>query len=169
VPELDRTRVRSQNGRVTVCVNGSTDATAALARTFARTRRVPTTVAVLEVADKANATNAFLYELRPPAAVYFFVDGYAEVAPGSLRALAAALDRRTRQPTPRRASRRAAEARRRTRLLSPASAACRGACTRCAAGSSSAWSPGGLLSLPVPIGWMGSSARRRCSIWTRFA
>jgi glycosyltransferase involved in cell wall biosynthesis len=76
---------------VHVVVNGSIDRTAAIARAFAEERA---NVAVHDYAEggKARSWNRFLFdELAAFSPVHVFVDGDAEVAPGSVEALAAAL------------------------------------------------------------------------------
>ena len=75
-----------------VVVNGSTDRTAAIARKAAAGRG---NLFVHEYgeAGKARSWNRFLFdELEAFSPIHVFVDGDAEVAPGSVAALAAALD-----------------------------------------------------------------------------
>lgn len=82
----------AQQAAVHVVVNGSTDRTAAIAREAAAD------FADLRVHDfpqggKARSWNRFLFEeLAAFSPVHVFVDGDAEVAPGSVAALADALD-----------------------------------------------------------------------------
>ncbi len=72
---------------VHVVVNGSTDRTAAIARGFSGV-----TVHDYAQGGKARSWNRFVLDEAPrDAATYVFVDGDAEIAPGSIRALAAAL------------------------------------------------------------------------------
>jgi hypothetical protein len=76
---------------VHVVVNGSTDGTAAIARAVAG-GRPNWFVHEYEEAGKARSWNRFLFgELAAFSPVHVFVDGDAEVAPGSVEALAAAL------------------------------------------------------------------------------
>src|SRR5438067_6657911 len=76
---------------VHVVVNGSTDRTAALARAAAQGRR-RWFVHVYPEGGKARSWNRFLFrELAAFSPVHVFVDGDAEVAPGSVEALVAAL------------------------------------------------------------------------------
>jgi glycosyltransferase involved in cell wall biosynthesis len=76
---------------VHVVVNGSTDATAAIARAAAA-RRGDMFVHDFAEGGKARSWNRFLFdELTNFSRVHVFVDGDAEVAPGSVEALAAAL------------------------------------------------------------------------------
>ena len=81
---------------VQVLVNGSTDRTAEIALSFAR-RHGNVAVHVYADGGKARTWNRFLFhDLDAFAAVHVFVDGDAEVAPGSLRALAGMLERNPR-------------------------------------------------------------------------
>jgi glycosyltransferase involved in cell wall biosynthesis len=75
-----------------VVVNGSSDHTAAIARAAAEGRA---NLFVHDYAEpgKARSWNRFLFEdLAAFSPVHVFVDGDAQVAPGSIEALAAALD-----------------------------------------------------------------------------
>lgn len=78
----------SAAGHVTVLLNGCTDGSAAVAAQALRALGLRGRIYAIPQGDKANAINLFLHALRPPAAVYFFVDGYAAVAPDALRRLA---------------------------------------------------------------------------------
>jgi hypothetical protein len=77
---------------VTVVLNGSTDASPAVAVAALRRAGLRGRVCLIPHADKANAINQFVHELRPQAETYVFVDAYAIVAPDALRQLAGALD-----------------------------------------------------------------------------
>lgn len=69
-----------------VVVNGSSDRTAAIARTF------DVTVHEWREGGKARSWNRFVFDTLPAfSPVHIFVDGDAAVAPGSVEALAAAL------------------------------------------------------------------------------
>lgn len=78
---------------VTLLLNGSTDTSVSVAIAAARAAGVPCRIYAIPQADKSNAINCFLHELRPPAETYFFVDGYASVFPDALTLLAEALTR----------------------------------------------------------------------------
>lgn len=74
-----------------VVVNGSTDGTAHIARGFAE-RHNNLQLHVFEQGGKARSWNRILFDELPGVhTVHVFVDGDAEVAPGSIRALAATL------------------------------------------------------------------------------
>lgn len=79
---------------VYVMANGCTDNTEALVRDYAR-RESSVKLVSISLGDKCNAWNVFIHETVPQQCpgreVYFFVDGDARIAPGSLSALAAAL------------------------------------------------------------------------------
>ena len=77
---------------VHVVVNGSSDATAALARAAAE-GRPNWSVTEYSEGGKARSWNCFLFDALPAfSPVHVFLDGDAEVAPGSIEALAAALE-----------------------------------------------------------------------------
>jgi glycosyltransferase involved in cell wall biosynthesis len=81
---------------VHVLVNGSTDGTARIVRNFAR-EHSNVSVHVYAEGGKARTWNRFLFQdLADFGAVHVFVDGDAEVAPGSLGALAQTLERNPR-------------------------------------------------------------------------
>lgn len=73
---------------VTVLLNGSTDGSAEIAVAVLREVGLRGNVYTIPQGDKANAVNQFIHRLRPEAATYIFVDGYAAVAPCALRHLA---------------------------------------------------------------------------------
>lgn len=76
---------------VTLIANGTSDDSVAVAVSAAQDCGLPLAVYRIEAADKSNAINRFYYDLRVPAAVYFFIDGYVTVNPAALEALAAGL------------------------------------------------------------------------------
>lgn len=79
--------------------NGCTDRTEDIVRDYARSHAFVTLVS-LSLADKNNAWNHFIHEivpaLCPGCPVYFFMNGDARIAPGSLTVLAHALSREDR-------------------------------------------------------------------------
>jgi hypothetical protein len=83
--------IGSHRALVTVIVNGSTDDSAAVAWQAARAHGVPIAIWRIPHGDKANAIDQFLYKLRVPAQVYFFVDAYVKIGPRALEGLAASL------------------------------------------------------------------------------
>ena len=80
---------------VFVMANGCTDKTEALTRAYAK-RRPEVHLVSIALGDKCNAWNVFIHETVPTRcpgrSVYFFMDGDARSTPGSLVAMAAALD-----------------------------------------------------------------------------
>lgn len=76
---------------VSLVLNGSTDASAAIAAEALRETGQRGRVWTIAEPDKANAINQFIHALRPPAETCFFVDAYAAVAPDALAWLHAAL------------------------------------------------------------------------------
>lgn len=74
----------------TVILNGTKDASLSSIESF---RHLPIRVYAIEQADKANAINTYLHQLRPLADCYFMVDAYVRVEPDALACLASALDR----------------------------------------------------------------------------
>lgn len=81
---------------VYVMANGCTDGTEQRVRDYAR-KRPEVRLVSIALGDKCNAWNVFVHEtvprLCPGRSVYYFVDGDARSVPGSLRELAAALER----------------------------------------------------------------------------
>jgi glycosyltransferase involved in cell wall biosynthesis len=69
---------------ITLIVNGSSDDSASRALEAARRRGAAIAIYTIAHGDKANAMNRFYYELREPAACYFFVDAYAMIGPNAL-------------------------------------------------------------------------------------
>lgn len=78
---------------VMVLLNGTEDGSAAAA--VAALCETDLAGCVIDIAhgDKSHAMNVFLHRLRPPAALYVLVDGYAEVRPHALARLAEHLAR----------------------------------------------------------------------------
>ena len=77
---------------VTVLLNDCRDASAAIIRRLAGVARVPLRGYGIAFADKSNAWNQYLHgPAGLDAGLHVFVDGYAHVRPGSLKALADAL------------------------------------------------------------------------------
>jgi glycosyltransferase involved in cell wall biosynthesis len=76
----------------TVLVNGSTDRTKELALKCVQNCKIRIEVLEIKYGDKSNAWNAFIYDCKPEADLYFFVDSYIAVQPKSLRRLAAVLE-----------------------------------------------------------------------------
>ena len=76
---------------ITVIVNGSTDATVERVQEYRRHAPIETSVLSCPAASKANAWNSFIYDLRPEADFYFFVDAYARVEPDAFARLAEAM------------------------------------------------------------------------------
>ena len=84
-----------QDASLTVVLNGTTDDSAGAVRRFAGAARHPVRLFDIPFADKSNAWNQYVHALAPSGgqgtALHVFVDAYATVTPGSIRALAAAL------------------------------------------------------------------------------
>jgi glycosyltransferase involved in cell wall biosynthesis len=76
---------------VTVVLNGSTDASSAVAMALMRRHGLRGRICLIPQADKANAFNQYLHRLRVPAPLHAFVDAYAAIAPDALARLAQAL------------------------------------------------------------------------------
>jgi glycosyltransferase involved in cell wall biosynthesis len=78
-----------------VMANGCTDRTEELTRAYAA-RRPEVHLVSIALGDKCNAWNVFIYDIVPTRcpgrSAYFFMDGDARSTPGSLRAMAAALE-----------------------------------------------------------------------------
>ena len=69
--------------RVHVLVNGSTDGTIEIVRSFARSN--PSIVPVeLPIGDKCNAWNYYVYQLADESPCHFFMDGDVRCPPGVL-------------------------------------------------------------------------------------
>ncbi len=80
-------------GLITLIVNGSSDDSVAVSRRVAAGLGVELRIFSIAHGDKSHAINCFLHDraIREDAALYFCVDGYVTIAPGSLGALAARL------------------------------------------------------------------------------
>jgi hypothetical protein len=78
-----------RSAHISVLLNGTTDNTIELLQST-RLAHASMTVYRFPIADKANAINYYLYELRHAAAVHFCIDAYARIGKGSFRAMAAA-------------------------------------------------------------------------------
>ena len=76
---------------VTILLNGTSDDSATRAEAALQETGQAGAIYSIAEPDKSNAVNQFLHHLRPAAETYFFVDGYAAVAPDALRRLDAAL------------------------------------------------------------------------------
>lgn len=76
--------------QVWVLANGCTDRTVERAREYAQCAP-HVQIAEIALGDKANAWNAFVHELAPPASCYFFVDGDVRISERAFVDLAAAL------------------------------------------------------------------------------
>lgn len=77
---------RECSADVHVLVNGSTDGTLDVVREYAVTKPNVQPV-MITVADKANAWNVFVHEIRPDADVYYFMDGDCRIAPGAIEVI----------------------------------------------------------------------------------
>lgn len=77
--------------RIVVLLNGTTDNSLEIIKAT-RLLHAALVVYRFPAADKANAINRFLYDLRLDAAIYFCIDAYTRIGPDSLRAMAAALE-----------------------------------------------------------------------------
>lgn len=76
--------------RIYVLVNGSRDATEQLVNDYSASNPNVTPIR-LSLADKANAWNHYVHDIRAEGDVHFFVDGDVTVAPNAFRALSEAL------------------------------------------------------------------------------
>jgi hypothetical protein len=72
---------------ISVLLNGTTDNTIEILRSL-RLAHTAMTVYRFDAADKANAINHYLYELRRNAAIHIGVDAYARIGEASFRAIA---------------------------------------------------------------------------------
>ena len=86
--------VGTRRALVTLVMNGTTDNSAAVALQAAQARALPMAIYRIPYGDKANAIDQFLYALRVPAQMYFFVDGYVKIGPRSFEAMQASLTAR---------------------------------------------------------------------------
>ena len=79
------------DAHISVLLNGTTDNTVEILQAL-RLSHAAMTVYRFSVADKANAINHFLYDMRRPARVHFGVDAYTRIGAGSFQAIAHAFD-----------------------------------------------------------------------------
>jgi hypothetical protein len=77
---------------VTVILNGCSDDSRERVGHFAQAAKLPVAAYEIGFADKSNAWNQYIHVLAPIATRHVFVDGYAWVVPGALKAFAEALD-----------------------------------------------------------------------------
>jgi hypothetical protein len=77
---------------LSIMLNGISDNSLAVASAAAQSCGLPADIYLIAFGDKSNAWNQFIYAVRPPAEVYFFVDGYARVDERALSELARRLD-----------------------------------------------------------------------------
>ncbi len=82
---------QTRRALITLVINGCSDDSRQAALAAARRCGAALSVHVIAHGDKANAMNRFFYDLRADAALYFFVDAYATIAPTALDALESAL------------------------------------------------------------------------------
>lgn len=75
-----------------VLVNGSSDATEDIVREFAKTDTRVTPISIT-VADKCNAWNHYVHEMRRDAEIHFFMDGDVVACETAFVQMAKALDR----------------------------------------------------------------------------
>ena len=80
-----------RKAHISVLLNGTTDSSVMILKAL-RLSHAGMTVYRFPVADKANAINHFLYQLRRNARVHIGVDAYTRISEGSFRAIADALD-----------------------------------------------------------------------------
>lgn len=66
---------------VTVMLNGTTDASPAIAAEAMRGSGLAGAIYTIPHGDKSHAVNLFLHRLRPDAGLYLMLDGYAEIRP----------------------------------------------------------------------------------------
>lgn len=80
-----------KNAHISVLLNGTTDNTIEILRDI-RPTNAALTVYWFPAADKANAINHFLYELRREARLHICVDAYTRIVGASFRAMAASIE-----------------------------------------------------------------------------
>jgi glycosyltransferase involved in cell wall biosynthesis len=78
-----------RDAHISVLLNGTTDNSVEILRAM-RLSHAAMTVYRFPVADKANAINHYLYEIRREAAVHFGVDAYTRIGEASFKAMAEA-------------------------------------------------------------------------------
>jgi hypothetical protein len=80
-----------RDAHISVLLNGTTDHSVEVLKAL-RLSHAAMTVYRFPVADKANAINHYLYELRRNARVHIGIDAYTTIGEGSFRAIADAFD-----------------------------------------------------------------------------
>lgn len=79
-----------RKAHLSIILNGTIDETIGVLKKI-KLRHAAMTVYLTSVADKANAVNHFIHDLRQDADVYFGIDGYVTVAAAALDSLGKAL------------------------------------------------------------------------------
>ncbi len=90
IQSIDRA-CAGRDTHISVLLNGTTDHSVEVLKTL-RLSHAAMTVYRFPVADKANAINHYLYELRRNARVHIGIDAYTKIGEGSFRAIADAFD-----------------------------------------------------------------------------
>jgi len=80
------------NFKVYVLINGSKDRTAEIVRRISKENHTVTTVEI-ELGDKCNAWNTYVYYFADDAPLHFFMDGDCRCSPQALEKMAACLER----------------------------------------------------------------------------
>lgn len=83
---------RDLEPRLYVLVNGSSDRTAEVVKAYGRTHRSIHLVEI-DLGDKCNAWNHYVYRIAPEAPIHVFMDGDVHMGPRAAQELIAALDR----------------------------------------------------------------------------
>jgi len=83
--------IGTRRGVITLLLNGSTDGSEAAALAVLRGLGAEAQVFTIAYADKSNAINVFLHDLRADAGLYVFVDGSVTIGPGAIAAAEARL------------------------------------------------------------------------------
>jgi hypothetical protein len=90
IQSIDRA-CAGRDAHIAVLLNGTTDHSVEILKAL-RLSHAAMSVYRFPVADKANAINHYLYELRRAARVHIGVDAYTRIGEGSFRAIAGAFD-----------------------------------------------------------------------------
>lgn len=90
IASIDRA-CAGRDAHISVLLNGTTDNSIEIVKAM-RLSHAAMTVYRFPVADKANAINYYLYELRREATVHFGVDAYTRIDEASFRAIAEAFE-----------------------------------------------------------------------------